>query len=183
MKPSLRVMSLLTLILYRVLWFLLLEWNRVRRVHLQETKVFSSPHARGRSGTFALEIPSVAICYKGPATVWNTGSQNSTTLVRWRVRYDDDLQFPSFVSEDWEPSDYLRMNIAANLSSTAGLLGLDVPRYVLRCCQNNTVSVSFIPTQTFISGCWGASRLVRVVALSCVGSGGRPGSGRTFSIK
>ena len=88
MKPSLRVMSLLTLILYRVLWFLLLEWNRVRRVHLQETKVFSSPHARGRSGTFALEIPSVAICYKGPATVWNTGSQNSTTLVRWRVRYD-----------------------------------------------------------------------------------------------
>ena len=165
MKPSLRVMSLLTLILYRVLWFLLLEWNRVRRVHLQETKVFSSPHARGRSGTFALEIPSVAICYKGPATVWNTGSQNSTTLVRWRVRYDDDLQFPSFVSEDWEPCDYLRMNIAANLSSTAGLLGLDVSLHVLRCCQNNTVSVSFFPTQTFISGCWGASRLVRAGAL------------------
>ena len=91
MKSSLRVMSLLTLIFPCVLWFLLLEWNRVRHVLLLETEVFCSPHARGRSSTFALKTPSVAICYKGPTTVWNTGIQNSMTLVLWRVRCDDDF--------------------------------------------------------------------------------------------
>ena len=55
----------------------------------------------------------------------------SMTLVRWRVRCDDAFLFPVFVSEDWECSDYLPMNIAANLSSTTELPGLDVPRYVL----------------------------------------------------
>ena len=69
MKPSLRVMSLLTLVLSCVFWFLLLEWNRVRQVRLLETEVFCSPHARGRSSTFALKAPSVAICYKSPTTV------------------------------------------------------------------------------------------------------------------
>ena len=130
MKPSLRVMSLLTLIFFCVLWFLLLKWNRVRHVRLLETEVFCSPHARGRSSTFALKTPSVVICYKGPTTVWNTGIQNGMTLVGWQVRCDDDFLFPFFVSEDWECSDYLRMNIAANLSLTTGLQGLDGSRCV-----------------------------------------------------
>ena len=38
MKPSLRVMSLSTLIFYCVVGFLLLELTRVRRVHLRETE-------------------------------------------------------------------------------------------------------------------------------------------------
>ena len=91
MKPSLRVMSLLTLILSCVLWYLLLDWNQVRHVRLLETEVFCSPHARGRSSTFALKTLSFAICYKGPTTVWDTGIQNSMTLVRWQVRCDDDF--------------------------------------------------------------------------------------------